>query len=128
MSNGPLKCLTFDGPGIAAALRLRFPGMDGALIDHVVVVATKIVDLLWHAREAHIAERGQEWRGMESFAEVIAYTFNLESMTQSTEGSAQTINLIHSAVHSVYCHPEEHQGTPSLPPDMRPPGSGGFDN
>lgn len=125
-----LKCLVFDGAKIEAELQKRFPMMDRARLRQVVEAAAEIVDHLWHGREARIAKYGEEWRRFDSLAEVVAFTFNLESMVDAdTSGeSGQVINVVHHAVHAVYCHPEEHQGTPSMPPDMRPPGDGGFKN
>lgn len=123
-----LKCLVFDGARIEAALRLRFPMMDAEAIREIVVVASHVGDALWHAREARIAQRGQQWRPFDAFAEAIAAVFTLESMSQADATTGMTINLIHSAIHQVYAHPNELQGTPSLPPAMTPPGRGGFEN
>ncbi len=125
-----LKCLVFDGAKIEAELRTRFPMMDAATLREVVVVAAEVVNHLWHGREARIAQRGEDWRRFDSLAEIVAFAFNMESATNADRSGETTrvVNTVISALHAAYCNPEEHQGTPSMPPDMRPPGGGGFKN
>jgi hypothetical protein len=108
-----VKRLTFDGPRIAAELRVRFPLMNAALLQETVRVAGQVCDMLAQAREARIAARGEDWRANDSMAEAIAFIFNMESMSQADAHSHELLEIIDSAVHSTYCPDVAHHGEPS---------------
>lgn len=98
--------LMFDAAKIASALRIRFPLMEEKILQEVVATASAIVDHLWHGREARIAAHGESWRTLDSFAEAVAFAFNLESMNRNGSAST-TLTWISEAVHSVYCEGQE---------------------
>jgi hypothetical protein len=114
------KFLVFDGERVAYALRMRFPLMEEVKLREIVTTAGQIVDHLWHGREARIAAHGEAWRPLDSFAEVVAFAFNLESMTQDSAGSGTTVNLIFEAVRSAYVQTQD-PGAPPPPPTAMPP-------
>lgn len=103
-----MKRLTFDGPRIAAELRVRFPLMNEALLRETVRVAGQVCDMLATAREARIAARGEAWRANDSMAEAIAFLFNLESMEHADTETPALLEIIENAVHATYCTDVAH--------------------
>ena len=103
--------------------------MDKDTLNSVIVVAMQVCKLLQHSRESRIAARGESWRPNDSFAEAVAFLFNMESMSQGDGATPKLLEVIDDAIHAVYCTAHDHTELSAEPPETSAPaGRGGFRN
>jgi hypothetical protein len=111
------KPLVFDGDKISKELREH--GIEPIDAEWIVGIASQIIDLLWHSREARMVRYPS--RAIDASAEVLAIAFCLRSMTGGSGGSdvwKKHMDLIFHVVDVVY---RDGQPVPLPPAASGPP-------